>query len=172
MSARLVHQHKAMRPGVRRLGRVQPGTGSLRYRPVITKAIQVARAGQMAPMIHADKWPPSRNPRRGSLAATRHSRSAPSARPAPCPGSRFQTARLPDAPARFPSGGQRFANALVSTRALSAISRSAAISSSRASSGPNHCACPGIRRNAKGLPRASIKAWIFVLNPPRLWPIA
>src|SRR5262247_1837153 len=40
-------------------------------------------------------------------AATRHSRSAPSVRPVPRPGSRFQTARLPDEPARFPSGGQQ-----------------------------------------------------------------
>ena len=40
-------------------------------------------------------------------AATRHSRSALSVRPAPRPGSRFQTARLPDEPARFPSGRQQ-----------------------------------------------------------------
>jgi len=31
---------------------------------------------------------------------------------------------------------------------------------------------PGVSRKAKGLPSASTKAWIFVLNPPRLWPIA
>ena len=40
-------------------------------------------------------------------AATRQSRSALFVRPAPRPGYRFQTARLPDAPARFPSGGQQ-----------------------------------------------------------------
>jgi hypothetical protein len=33
-------------------------------------------------------------------------------------------------------------------------------------------ACPGVSRKANELPKASTKAWIFVLNPPRLRPMA
>ena len=47
------------------------------------------------------------------------------------------------------------------SKALSAISSSAAICGSNASA-TRSCACPGVRRNLKGLPSASTRAWIFV----------
>ena len=45
-------------------------------------------------------------------------------------------------------------------------------SSSSASAARQSAAWPGVRRNASGLPWASAMAWIFVLRPPRLIPIA
>jgi hypothetical protein len=48
----------------------------------------------------------------------------------------------------------------------------AAICGSNASAPVRSWACPGVSRKRSGLPRASTKAWILVLNPPLLRPIA
>src|SRR5687768_3858780 len=58
------------------------------------------------------------------------------------------------------------------SNALSAISMPAARSGSRASAPCRSCACPGVSANPVGLPSASTRAWILVLRPPRLRPMA
>src|SRR5262249_52168587 len=64
MPARLVHQHNPMRTGAT----AWPSSTRNRFiaavsSRVITKATPVSRAGHTAPMIQADWWPTSRNPR-------------------------------------------------------------------------------------------------------------
>jgi len=49
---------------------------------------------------------------------------------------------------------------------------SASSEGSRASAPCRSCACPGVRWNPVGLPRASHVAWILVVSPPLLRPIA
>jgi hypothetical protein len=56
--------------------------------------------------------------------------------------------------------------------ALSAISKSACISRSRWSAPNGSWAWPPLRTKATGLPNASTKAWILVLNPPQDLPMA
>jgi hypothetical protein len=46
------------------------------------------------------------------------------------------------------------------------------ITSSRVSAAVQSATCPPVRRNASGLHRASVRAWIFVVRPPRERPIA
>src|ERR1700761_1138672 len=49
---------------------------------------------------------------------------------------------------------------------------SAGTSASRTSEPSRSQACPGVRKKPVGLPKASTVAWILVLNPPRLRPMA
>src|SRR3954470_10597189 len=55
---------------------------------------------------------------------------------------------------------------------LSAITAPALRSVNRTSDPTRSCAWPGVSKNRVGLPRASVKAWILVDNPPRDRPIA
>src|SRR5215469_10338010 len=58
------------------------------------------------------------------------------------------------------------------SKARSAISRSVALCGSSASAPVRSCACPSVSRKRTRLPSASTRAWIFMLQPPRLRPSA
>jgi hypothetical protein len=72
----------------------------------------------------------------------------------------------------LPASARGLSTRSSASKALSAIRVSAARPGSRASAPSRSCACPGERANPVGLPSASTVAWIFVLRPPRLRPIA
>ena len=74
--------------------------------------------------------------------------------------------------AAFPACSRGLSTRSSASKALSAINAPATRSGSRASAPSRSCACPGERLKPVGLPSASTMAWIFVLRPPRLRPIA
>ena len=74
--------------------------------------------------------------------------------------------------AALPAAANGWRTRLSASKARSAISRVAVICGSSASAPTRSCACPGVSRRANGRPRASTRAWIFVLSPPRLRPMA
>ena len=52
------------------------------------------------------------------------------------------------------------------------MTMAAGVPGNKASAPSRSCACPGVRWKPVGLPSASTVAWIFVLSPPRLRPMA
>jgi hypothetical protein len=72
----------------------------------------------------------------------------------------------------FPAASRGSMTRSSASKALSANKVSACIWGRSASAPSRSWACPAVRKKASGLPRASTMAWIFVLNPPLLRPIA
>src|SRR5688572_15980345 len=87
-------------------------------------------------------------------------------------GRRFLRLALGGITASLPacSSGPRTRSS--ASNALSAISVTASSPGSRASAPSRSCACPGESANPVGLPSASTLAWILVVSPPLLRPIA
>ena len=72
----------------------------------------------------------------------------------------------------FPAAASGAMTRSSASNALSAISVSACIEGRRWSAPTRSCASPPVRKKLTGLPSASTRAWILVLNPPRDRPIA
>jgi len=72
----------------------------------------------------------------------------------------------------FASGGQRFASALVGIKDLVGDQQIGVHLRQQRVCPDQIMRLPSVSGKAEGLPSAATKAWIFVLNLPRLWPIA
>src|ERR1700720_659774 len=72
----------------------------------------------------------------------------------------------------FPAASRGSMTRSSASKALSANKVSACIWGRSTSAPCRSWACPAVRKKASGFPRASTMAWILVLNPPLLRPIA